>query len=30
MEWPELIETLLPKETIRVRISGHPERLIEF
>ena len=30
MEWPELIESLLPENAIRVRISGEMERLIEF
>jgi tRNA threonylcarbamoyladenosine biosynthesis protein TsaE len=30
MEWPELIESLLPEETVRVHISGENERLIEF
>jgi len=29
LEWPELIESLLPEDTIRVRINGHEERLIE-
>ncbi|MCX6280164.1 MAG: tRNA (adenosine(37)-N6)-threonylcarbamoyltransferase complex ATPase subunit type 1 TsaE [Bacteroidetes bacterium] len=29
LEWPELIESLLPTETIRVRISGETERVIE-
>ncbi len=28
IEWPELIETLLPEGTIKVTISGEPERLI--
>jgi tRNA threonylcarbamoyladenosine biosynthesis protein TsaE len=30
IEWPELIEDLLPKETIKVTITGESERLIEF
>jgi tRNA threonylcarbamoyladenosine biosynthesis protein TsaE len=30
MEWPELIESLLPEDTIRVRITGENERMIEF
>jgi tRNA threonylcarbamoyladenosine biosynthesis protein TsaE len=30
MEWPELIEPLLPDGTIHVRISGDVERMIEF
>lgn len=29
MEWPELIESLLPENTIRVGISGQIERVIE-
>ncbi|MEI7661641.1 MAG: tRNA (adenosine(37)-N6)-threonylcarbamoyltransferase complex ATPase subunit type 1 TsaE [Bacteroidota bacterium] len=29
MEWPELIEALLPEDTIRIRITGEGERLIE-
>ncbi len=29
IEWPELIEPLLPPETVRVSISGEPERIIE-
>jgi len=29
IEWPEMIETLLPEETIRVRITGDPVRIIE-
>jgi tRNA threonylcarbamoyladenosine biosynthesis protein TsaE len=29
MEWPELIESLLPAETVRVSITGEKERLIE-
>lgn len=28
IEWPELVESLLPAETIRVRISGDPDRII--
>ena len=30
MEWPELIESLLPVETVRVRITGENEREIDF
>ena len=30
MEWPELIESLLPGDTVRVRITGDTERVIEF
>jgi tRNA threonylcarbamoyladenosine biosynthesis protein TsaE len=30
LEWPELIESLLPEDTIHVRITGEHERLIEF
>ena len=30
MEWPELIEPLLPEDTVRVRISGQLERVIEL
>ena len=30
MEWPGLIEPLLPENTIRVSISGETERVIEF
>ncbi len=29
VEWPELIESLLPDDAIRIRISGDPERMIE-
>ena len=29
IEWPELIESLLPEETVRIRISGEGDRLIE-
>ncbi len=29
LEWPELIESLLPEETIRIRITGEPGRVIE-
>ncbi|MEI6682777.1 MAG: tRNA (adenosine(37)-N6)-threonylcarbamoyltransferase complex ATPase subunit type 1 TsaE [Bacteroidota bacterium] len=29
MEWPEMIETLLPAETVRIRITGEDQRLIE-
>ena len=30
IEWPELIEELLPEDVVRVRISGDNERQIEF
>jgi tRNA threonylcarbamoyladenosine biosynthesis protein TsaE len=30
IEWPELIEELLPEGTIKVFISGDSARLIEF
>jgi len=30
LEWPELVEQLLPEETIRVHISGQEERVIEY
>lgn len=30
MEWPELIERLLPRECIKVFISGESERVIRF
>ena len=30
IEWPELIEELLPEGTIKVFISGDSERVIEF
>ena len=30
IEWPELIEELLPEGTIKVSITGDLERLIEF
>ena len=30
MEWPELVESLLPDDMIRVRISGEMERNIEI
>jgi len=30
IEWPELIEELLPEGTIKVSITGDPERLIDF
>ncbi|MCX6306618.1 MAG: tRNA (adenosine(37)-N6)-threonylcarbamoyltransferase complex ATPase subunit type 1 TsaE [Bacteroidetes bacterium] len=29
MEWPELIETLMPDNVIRLRISGESQRIIE-
>ena len=30
IEWPEKIEQLLPKDVVKVSISGEPERIIEF
>ena len=30
IEWPELVEELLPENTVRVYISGDQERTIEF
>ena len=30
IEWPELIESLLPENTIRVRITGEADRVIEY
>jgi tRNA threonylcarbamoyladenosine biosynthesis protein TsaE len=30
LEWPELIESLLPEDAIRVRITGQPARELEF
>jgi tRNA threonylcarbamoyladenosine biosynthesis protein TsaE len=30
IEWPELIEELLPEGTVKVSITGEPARLIEF
>ena len=30
MEWPELVESLMPEEVVRVYISGDQERTIEF
>jgi tRNA threonylcarbamoyladenosine biosynthesis protein TsaE len=30
IEWPELVEQLLPADVVRVRISGVEEREIEF
>jgi len=29
LEWPELVEPLLPERTIRIRITGEDERIIE-
>ncbi len=29
MEWPEMIETLLPEDTVRILITGENQRLIE-
>ncbi len=29
IEWPEMIENLLPEGTVRIRISGEQERYIE-
>jgi tRNA threonylcarbamoyladenosine biosynthesis protein TsaE len=30
IEWPELVESLLPENTVRIYISGLSERIIEF
>lgn len=30
MEWPGLIEALLPEDTVRIHITGDQERVIEF
>ena len=30
LEWPEMIESLLPEDAIHVRITGEAERVIEF
>ncbi len=30
IEWPELIDSLLPENTVHVRITGTDERVIEF
>lgn len=30
IEWPELVETLLPGDTVKVSISGIADRIIEF
>ena len=30
IEWPELIESLLPADVVKVNISGDDQRLIEF
>jgi tRNA threonylcarbamoyladenosine biosynthesis protein TsaE len=30
IEWPELIEELLPEGTVKISITGEQERLIEF
>ncbi|TSA29287.1 MAG: tRNA (adenosine(37)-N6)-threonylcarbamoyltransferase complex ATPase subunit type 1 TsaE [Bacteroidetes bacterium] len=30
LEWPELVEELLPEETVKVRIEGEDKRLITF
>jgi tRNA threonylcarbamoyladenosine biosynthesis protein TsaE len=30
IEWPELVEELLPEDVVKVRISGEDERVIEF
>jgi len=30
IEWPELIEELLPEDIIRVTMTGEEERVIEF
>ncbi len=29
IEWPEMIESLLPESAVRIRISGESERVIE-
>ncbi|MEI7500053.1 MAG: tRNA (adenosine(37)-N6)-threonylcarbamoyltransferase complex ATPase subunit type 1 TsaE [Bacteroidota bacterium] len=29
IEWPELIESMLPEDTIRIRITGDKQRVIE-
>jgi tRNA threonylcarbamoyladenosine biosynthesis protein TsaE len=30
IEWPELVEDMLPEDAVRVRISGEDQREIEF
>jgi tRNA threonylcarbamoyladenosine biosynthesis protein TsaE len=30
IEWPELIEELLPRDVVRVKITGEEQRQIEF
>jgi len=30
LEWPELVESLLPTDVVKVRISGEDKRQIEF
>jgi tRNA threonylcarbamoyladenosine biosynthesis protein TsaE len=30
IEWPELVEELLPEDVVKVRISGEDERVIQF
>ncbi len=30
VEWPELVEGLLPEDAVKVTISGTPERIITF
>ena len=30
LEWPEIIESLLPEQAIRIRITGERERVIEL
>ena len=30
LEWPEMIESLLPENVLRLKISGQPERIIEI
>jgi tRNA threonylcarbamoyladenosine biosynthesis protein TsaE len=30
IEWPELVEELLPPDVVKVSISGDPERYLEF
>ena len=30
IEWPEIMESLLPDNTVHVKIEGEPDRIIEF
>ena len=30
IEWPELVDGLLPEDAVKVRITGNPERTIRF